>query len=249
MGRPKDLELARHKEFMTQYGLIYVITHTASGKQYVGQTHYISSLDRWYGCNGRWRAHLSDAGVVKLEKGIQLPDDFKGGTCRYLNFALRKYGSNAFCLEELLSTPTEYLTFYEDKFIRDFNTLAPNGYNLTTGGRCGRLSAETRKLMSEVRIGVKHFHYGKPRDQVTKDRIRESLINIAVRYDHRGQRLPKYVAFKKWKDQTGYKIISHPKKRKGDRLSCVTTNPDPSDETLDVFKETCLALLADMNSR
>jgi len=37
----------------------------------------------------------------------------------------------------------------EDFWIACFHTLAPNGYNLTTGGKGGKCSEETRLKMSE----------------------------------------------------------------------------------------------------
>lgn len=57
------------------------------------------------------------------------------GHCRALNNAIRKYGVENFKIEILLHwCDRKYLNKYERLFIKHYDTLYPNGYNLTEGG-------------------------------------------------------------------------------------------------------------------
>ena len=50
----------------------------------------------------------------------------------------------------------EELDFLEMVYITSYNSLAPNGYNLTEGGEGGRCSEETKDKIRESRKGKKH---------------------------------------------------------------------------------------------
>jgi hypothetical protein len=69
-----------------------------------------------------------------------------------LKNAINKYGKDYFYMETLwesdVCSPDE-LNSKEIEFIKKYNTLSPNGYNLTEGGSGGRHSNETKKLLSE----------------------------------------------------------------------------------------------------
>ena len=91
-------------------GSIYKITCTITGKSYIGQTIHAPSL--------RIENHLSG----------------KSKRCRLLYNAIQEYGRNAFDYEILHDVPPKMLSDFEKSAIRKFNTLAPNGYNLTPGG-------------------------------------------------------------------------------------------------------------------
>ena len=60
----------------------------------------------------------------------------------------------------------DYLNMYEKLYIKERNTLAPNGYNQMTGGGNSLHSEETKKKMSETRMGI-------PRSDETKKKISE----------------------------------------------------------------------------
>lgn len=197
MGRNKDTDLALLKERLASYGEIYVITCTANGKQYVGQAQLLTGKDRRYNASkGRWNTHLSDAKTHNH--------------CTYLNHAIRKYGTDAFEVLPLLTCKIEDMTKFEDAYIHELRTMAPNGYNLRAAGRCGRASDETRKKMSESKCGSRHFQFGKHRTDEEKEKIRQTNINNAVRYDHNGVRLPKYLKYVQWSSENGYHVVSHP---------------------------------------
>lgn len=89
-----------------------------NGKQYVGQTS--RTLEQ------RWREHCSS-----------------GSKCTYLHNAIMKYGKGNFKIEQLdIALDQAELDYKEQHYIAFYNTLAPNGYNLDTGGHSGRSSSE-----------------------------------------------------------------------------------------------------------
>ena len=105
--------------------IVYLITNLANGKKYVGQT--IQPLKR------RWDFHVC-----------------KRSGCLALKAAMQKYGKDNFKIEEIYRAASlEELCRKEKEFIASLNTLAPNGYNLTTGGDRPVYSDESRKKMSE----------------------------------------------------------------------------------------------------
>ena len=93
------------------YGFIYKYT-SPSGSSYVGQT--TRSLQERAGHNGKC---------------------YKG--CDLFYKAIQKYGFSNFTVEILAEVPKNQLDQAEKKYIQLFNTLAPNGYNLTDGGQNG----------------------------------------------------------------------------------------------------------------
>ena len=129
------------------FGRVYLATNTANGKFYIGQTTQTVSH--------RWRHHKEAARAMS-----QFP----------FHKAIRKYGSEAFTVEELeRCSCQEVLDQAEVEWIRKLHsTLKESGYNCTSGGGNGyvftievrtriatsqkkRLAdPEVRKKMSEV---------------------------------------------------------------------------------------------------
>lgn len=102
------------------YGYIYKYT-SPSGKSYIGQT--TRSLKERAGHNG------------KLYKG-----------CNDFYYAIQKYGFENFEVEILAEVLKEQLDKAEIKYIQLFNTLSPNGYNLTAGGQTFSKVREKRRV-------------------------------------------------------------------------------------------------------
>lgn len=99
---------------MAAIGYIYLITNLVNGKRYVGQTKLT--------LHKRWGIHRSDA---------------KKGSSFAIHAAIRKYGVGSFqvqCLE-IVHTSHSDLLAAEIRHISEQNSLAPNGYNLTSGGQ------------------------------------------------------------------------------------------------------------------
>lgn len=113
-------------------GYIYLITNLENGKKYVGQT--MRTVEK------RFNQHKFDAKHKKCNS--------------YLHRAMNKYGEENFIVRELYSIITdtkeellEDLNFFEIFFIDKYNTLAPNGYNLTKGG--DNVAASMKRMVDE----------------------------------------------------------------------------------------------------
>ena len=103
--------------------IVYKITNKITGKSYIGQT--VSSLSK------RWSDHNSSK-----------------KNCTYLKRSIEKYGKNAFQIKILVRCNNiEEMNHREQYYIKLFNTLAPNGYNLESGGNNKRLHEETKLKM------------------------------------------------------------------------------------------------------
>lgn len=119
--------------------IIYKITNKINGKVYIGQT--IRTIEE------RWHEHCkptSDCGAIAN--------------------AIRKHGRDSFTIE-LVDTANsiEELNAKEQEYIGKFNTMRPNGYNLTTGGMNYARSEETKQKMSAHQIGAGNHRFGKKR--------------------------------------------------------------------------------------
>lgn len=131
--------------------IIYRITHKLSGKSYIGQT--IRSLKY------RWAQHCRS----KRNYAI--------------NNAIRKYGKDAFIIEEIgRYNNLEDLNNAEEYYIDWFNCLAPNGYNLDFGGTNKMLTKETRLKISNANKGSKNGFFGKTHSDETKRKWKETRI-------------------------------------------------------------------------
>ena len=187
------------KEKLKEFGEIYLVTCVPTGKKYVGQAVLLSGSDlRPYGTYKRWKSHIYEA-FHSMK------------TCRHLNFAINKYGEDAFIVEPILTCKLDKINEYEIYFIKYYNTLVPNGYNLQEGGKSGRASEETKKRISDTKKGEKHHQFGIPVTDETKEKIRQTNIDNAIRVDRDGiSILPKYLKYVNWSSETGYHIVSHP---------------------------------------
>lgn len=109
--------------------LIYKYT-SPSGKSYIGQTNNIKRRENKH----------------KTENG-----------CRAFAAAIAKYGFDNFTREILLENLSlDDANIKEEYYIRIFNTLSPNGYNLTTGGDNKVRSEEYKQALSKALTGKKH---------------------------------------------------------------------------------------------
>lgn len=120
--------------------IIYLLTNTVNGKQYVGQTSH--------GLDIRWLQHCRRA---------------HRGNPQHLYNAIRKYGTDAFIREILEHTTIEDINDREIYWIAELNTKE-NGYNMTDGGEGKKgcvVSEETRAKMSKALSGENHPFYGK----------------------------------------------------------------------------------------
>jgi hypothetical protein len=108
-------------------GHIYRITNSNTNKQYIGQTlSHRKNRNKYrpFGYIGRFNDHISEA-ICNTKKK----------QCTYLNNAIRLCGKEAFTVELLLTCSKEELDNFEEQYIKEYGTLYPNGYNLTSGGK------------------------------------------------------------------------------------------------------------------
>ena len=122
-------------------GEIYKITNTITNKYYIGQTRSHRKNHKKYrpfGYLGRFNAHISEAYSNKPNQ------------CRFLNSSIRKYGSDKFICDLILTCKVEELDMYERQNISVHNTKYPNGYNLTDGGQCEGQSKGTKIKLDDA---------------------------------------------------------------------------------------------------
>jgi len=115
---------------------VYIVTNLINGKQYVGD-------------------HLS----YRLDN---LHKDSYFGSGKIIISAIKKYGIENFKKEILEYFPDKEKSFdAQEKYIKQYNTLVPNGYNISIRGGIGpkntfKHTEKTKQQMSKSRLGMKH---------------------------------------------------------------------------------------------
>jgi group I intron endonuclease len=145
------------------FGIIYCVTNTVSGKQYVGQTTYPLEV--------RWRYHLKST---------------RGGSTCALHCAIRKYGAESFKFEQLdVAESQDELNEREIHHVARLGTYG-GGYNLTPGGKVGTVSEETRRKHSEAQKKVMSFEENRRRiSEVQKGRVASEETRKKMSHGHR----------------------------------------------------------------
>ena len=142
-------------------GYVYKITNTVNRKSYIGIS--INEPEK-----GRIRKHLTGRGN------------------RILANAVKKYGRDAFVCEILKENIfPDLLPDLEVAYIAKYNTVRPNGYNLTYGGHHGTHSEETCEKISRANRGKPSPLKGKPLSQDHCEKISRSLRGRSFSKDHR----------------------------------------------------------------
>jgi group I intron endonuclease len=133
--------------------IIYKCTNKINGKAYIGQT--IKALEE------RIKGHS-----YETVRGVRRP---------FYN-ALRKYGFENFTWE-ILDESTEIreiLNSLERFYIKKFNTLVPNGYNLAPGGEGNGGCLKGRERPEEAKANMRKPHG--PQSDEHKRRLKQANI-------------------------------------------------------------------------
>ena len=128
-------------------GYIYLNTDLKTGNQYVGQHHYhLEKLDpNYHGSGVLWTKVLKKRPKELIKE---------------------EYIKTCYSEEEMNSDEQYYIEF--------FDTLYPNGYNLTEGGNGGLLCEETKHKISEAHKGKPSPNKGKTMSEEQKKKMSES---------------------------------------------------------------------------
>lgn len=119
-------------------GYIYLITNKINGQKYIGQTIQND-------INKRWTSH----------KNLQ-----NKTVGNILYNAYKKYGLNNFEYKIICICFDEDTNKYEEEYIKKYNTIYPNGYNLLPGGNNRKHNEYTKKQISENLKGCKNPNFG-----------------------------------------------------------------------------------------
>lgn len=143
---------------------IYLITNLLNGKKYVGQSVDIKK---------RWNEHKYHDNSMLVHR------------------AIAKYGIDNFKFEVICECTKGELNELEKKYIQEYNSMHPNGYNLKTGGgQCIEYCEASKRRMSEAQ----KKHVGWHHSEETKQKIGNA---------HRGRKRPAESVEKMRKALTG----------------------------------------------
>lgn len=166
-------------------GIIYLITNNINQKKYISLT--TQTLQR------RWKYHIeqANAGHIKSEAS--------------LHAAIRNHGKGHFHIEEIDRGITKKdLEAKERKWIKELNTLTPNGYNLSAGGVSGG-SHKKPTVIDGIRfesVGIAAEYLSKLKGitlAAAKKRI--STVNIhAKKPAEAGKSIVKTKIYKAWRN-------------------------------------------------
>ena len=148
-----------------------MITNVLNSKKYIGQTKCIIS-SRNYGSKTRWAVHKYRA--------LKNRDD-----CNFFYNSIRKNGHENFKMEVLKHCQLTELDKYEKMFIKEYNTLYPDGYNIENGGKLNKkLNESTKEKISESR----RYKYMKTEDVNKIKKLMEELeisnLPKGIQYSH-----------------------------------------------------------------
>jgi group I intron endonuclease len=137
-------------------GYIYLVENTINNKKYIGQTIRKDIKTRW-----------------KYHKTL----NSKRYIGQILFNAYKKYGKENFTYKIICICFDDDTNKYEKEFIKKYNTIYPNGYNLLEGGNNNKHSEFTKKILSEKNSGKNHPQYGETPSPETINKIKLSNIN------------------------------------------------------------------------
>jgi len=134
-------------------GYIYLVTNKVNNKKYIGQSICKD-------IKSRWKQHK-----VKDSKTIG----------NYLLSAYNKYGIENFTYKIICICFDEDCNKYEEEYIKKYNTLVPNGYNLQSGGKRIYMKRKNTKLSESYIQKMRNRMIGTKLSDETKKKIGNAL--------------------------------------------------------------------------
>ena len=138
-------------------GYIYRITNTINKKVYIGQTIQ-DDVEK------RWELHRR---LAKKDKG-----------CTALKEAFKKHGIENFKFEVLIICFNDDCIAYEKDYIKKYNALVPNGYNISEGGNGGALfkgKHHTEETKNKLRESSKAYYSNPENKKKHGDIVKKAL--------------------------------------------------------------------------
>lgn len=175
-------------------GEIYLVRNFENNKCYVGQAKkYVSQNNNGWGTQGRWKSHIREALSGKKDH------------CLLLNQAIRKHGVDGFEVTKLCDCLLTEMDDLERQYIQEYNSLAPNGYNVTTGGTSQKRSV---KHSDEKRERGKHSD--KTKENISQGQLGNRRETKARKHEE-DKDLPKYINAVRIKGVVvGYSVCGFP---------------------------------------
>ena len=132
--------------------IIYKVTNTINDKVYIGQTK--QTLTK------RKHQHKHNKNTA-------------------IGSAIRKYSQDSFIFEILEECSSyEHMNERENFWIKYYNCIAPNGYNLVSGG------VSRKEMSEETREKYKKINLGRKRSEETRNKIRLAKLGKKATEDH-----------------------------------------------------------------
>lgn len=172
---------------------IYLIRNMVNGMCYIGKTsQYIYNGTKKCGYESVWK---------RIVKEIDNPDLTVQSSVK-LHDAMKEHGIEAFEISKLTECEEKDVKALRAKFIQEYNSIHPNGYNLTDGIV---MCDDTIKKMKSNRVITEEF------------RSKMSSIILGARRDKQVRKhsedddLPKYISAKRKNGQIiGYQVLKYP---------------------------------------
>lgn len=121
--------------------------------------------------------------VMKLED--RMNRHFNSNSSQYITRAIKKYGKENFEYDIIYTcNDIETLNKAEIFFIKFFNTLTPNGYNISPGGKNFRYTDEMKKNLSNIMKGKNTWMNGRHHSKETIEKMKMKRKNQKLSPEH-----------------------------------------------------------------
>jgi len=178
-------------------GEIYLVKCTKTNLYYVGQAKkYIGEdLQKWGG-KSRYNQHFNNA--YKPNTGVY--------NCEF-HKAIREHKKESFTLEILCTCHKNELNDLEKFYIKKYNTLHPNGYNMTEGG----LDGKHCDLANEKKRVKRQEYSDESKENMSKGQIGKRYDEKKPRKNEDDKDLPKNIAaIRRESELLGYQVKKFP---------------------------------------